>query len=423
MLRFLVISIILLYTFTSCKERNQSNPFDPDNDEPYLEIGLSLNSTDAHINLYWNIPRKPHYNSIEIYRKIETEADFLLLASVSNSFTSYVDTVDEFDIKYSYYLKLIGDDVESKPTRTKSITPGPGDIWMLDDYLWEILKLNYDLSSTSLRKVGAWRPENLSFAHNINRGLITYPAFNYFEIFDLNTGNSLYGNSAITKPFDAAYDEKLNSFWLIDSLGSLYIVDTAANEQFAGRFFSKPVQIDLLENQLFVLDAYRDRIYIYDTSPSIVDSVFQPELSEGFTDLRLFRLDKLNLNLYLLDKSKGNDTLYKYNLQSREISTIFQDSLIYTFDINRQDESIWIIIANKLNSDLMQLSSSGESLLSIPGFNSPRDVKVNPYNGNVVVADITEQYNLLEQKVFHYRSNTRIGSFTTYGDPFKVYIE
>ncbi len=294
---------------------------------------------------------------------------------------------------------------------------------MLDDYLWEILKLNYDLSSTSLRKVGVWKPENLTFAHEIDRGLITYPLFNYFEIFDLTTGDILYGNQSIIKPFDAVYDDNLDRFWLIDSLGSLYIVDPSANEQFAGKIFEKPVQIDMLDDQLIVLDIEVNGIHIYDTSPTQVDFIDQNEAGEKFTRLSLFRVDDINKHIYFLDKATNNNTLYKFNIEKNHLSTIYQDSLIRTFDINKQDESIWMVIANKLNSDLVQLSSTGQRLVSIPGFNIPRDVKVNPYNGNVIVADITDQLNILKAKVFHYRSSTEIGSFRTYGDPFKVYIE
>jgi len=418
-LSLFVISILII----SCQERARNNPFDPENDDQYIQIGFSLNSKDTLISLAWNIPHQPNYSSIEIYRKIETDDDFSLLAAVSNSVSNYKDIVNELDIRYSYYLVLIGNGAQSNPTQTKSIVPGPGSIWMLDDYLWEILKLSYDLSSTSLRKVGVWKPENLVFANEIERGLITYPLFNYFEIFDLTTGDILYGNQSIIKPFDAVYDASLDRFWLIDSLGSLYIVDSSANEQFAGKFFEKPVQIDILDDLLIVLDKELNGIHIFDTSPRLINFIGQNNDEESFSNLKLFRVDQINKNIYILDKQKNNNSLYKYNLEKDHISKIYQDSLIRTFDINKQNESIWIVIANKLNSDLLQLSSTGERLVSIPGFNIPRDVKINPNNGNVIVADITDQLNLLEHKVFHYRSSTLIGSFRTYGDPFKVYIE
>ena len=416
----LFFTVILIL---SCRERDRNNPFDPHNDDEFIELGLSLHSTDSLITLSWNIPLKPDFSSFEIYKKEEGQDDFTLLANISNTVSHYNDIINTLDIRYYYYIKLIGKGVESPPTKTKSIVPGPGSIWMLDDYLWEILKLNYDLSSTALRKVGVWKPENLTFAHEINRGLITYPIFNYYEIFDLSSGNILYGNQAIVRPFDAVYDNGLNRFWLIDSLGSLYIVDSTANEQFAGKFFKKPVQIDMLDDQLVILDKIMNGIYLFDRSPAQVDFISTNGNDEPFANLDLFRVDQLNKKVYLLDRLKDNNTLYKYNVEKNHLSVVFQDSLIRTFDVNKQDESIWIIIANKLNSELLQLSSTGQRLVSIKGFNLPRDVKVNPYNGNVIVADITDQLNILEQKVFHYRSNTLIGSFRTYGDPFKVYIE
>jgi len=73
---------------------------------------------------------------------------------------------------------------------------------------------------------------------------------------------------------------------------------------------------------------------------------------------------------------------------------------------------------------LMQLSTDGDRLTNISGFSRPIDVKVNKVNGNVVVSDFLLQAAVFAQKVFHYRSDlTLIGTFSTSGDPSKVYIE
>jgi hypothetical protein len=417
---FYLSFIVLLF---SCKEREHSNPFDTDNDDAYLEIGLSLSSKDSLIIISWNIPSRPHFDSLAIFRKMETESHFNLLTTVSNTKDNFTDPVRLLDITYSYYIKIVGKDVESKATRTKSIIPGPGNIWLIDNFLWEINRLNYDLSASSLRKPGIWQPENLAFAHPIKRGLITYPLFNYIEIFDLENGNYLYGNSSISRPFDAVYDESINHFWLIDSIGSMYLIDSTAHAQFAGEFFKKPVQIGMVNNKLFILDAGRNCIYISNKSPSLVDSVCINQNGKHFTNLSLFRIDGLNQQLYILDKAPDNNTLYKYNLQTKLVKPVFSKDLIRTFDVNQQDESIWIIFDNKLNSILLQLSSTGDSLFNKPVYDIARDIKVNPVNGNVVVAKILEQVNVLDDKVFHYRSGTLIGAYRTYGDPYKVYIE
>lgn len=423
MLKQISFILTILCVFISCKERDHSNPFDPENNDSFYNISLSLNSHDTLITLSWIKPEKPYFNSIDIYKKKETDSDFKLLATVSNSISHYTDIVNEFDVRYSYYIKLNGNDVTSKASEIKSIVPGPGTIWVLDNYLWQILRLNYDLSSVSLIKAGYWRPQNLVLAPKINRGLITYPSFDYFEIFDLNNGQSLYGNTSINKPFDAVYDSGLNLFWLIDTLGSLNAIDTTAYLIHAERLLKKPVQIDILNGELFVLDAARNGIYFFNRSPVQLGFTSKNDQGENFTNLKLFRLDKSNKNLYILDGLPGNNVLYKYNINLKQITRVFQDSLILTFDVNQRDESIWIIIANKLNSELLQLSVNGDRLLRNSDFIYPEDIKVNPYNGNVVLTDMTKPVNIFAQKVFHYKAKTLIGSFGTYGDPFKVYIE
>jgi len=416
---FCFLPILIL----SCRERDHTNPFDPDNDDPYLQIGLTVNSTDSLIQLSWYIPQDPDINGFEIYRRISGEGEFSLLALLDKTVSSYTDIASKADIRYEYFVRMLGDGVESSPTQVKSITPGPGQIWIVDDFLWEIYRVNYDLSSYALRKTGAWKPENLALAVQIGKGLVTYPAINYLEIFDLQSGAFMYGTSAINRPYDAVYDENLKLFWLIDSLGSLYQLDSTANHRLIGSFFGKPVQIDLLDDRVVILDKGVNSIFFFEYDLLLSDFIETDPDGESFENLALMRTDNINNKIYFLDRSENNNTIYKYNVTRRFMTAVFQDSLIRSFAVNKQDESIWIIIANKLNSDVVQLSGTGERLLTINGFNRPRDINVNPYNGNVIFTDLTEQINILKEKIFHYKSGELIGSFETYGDPFKVYIE
>ena len=62
----LFFTVILIL---SCRERDRNNPFDPHNDDEFIELGLSLHSTDSLITLSWNIPLKPDFSSFEIYKK------------------------------------------------------------------------------------------------------------------------------------------------------------------------------------------------------------------------------------------------------------------------------------------------------------------------------------------------------------------
>ena len=119
----------------------------------------------------------------------------------------------------------------------------------------------------------------------------------------------------------------------------------------------------------------------------------------------------------ILDGFEGSNTLYKYDIESREIENIFRDSLIYGFDVNENNQSIWILSANKLNSDLLQLSYDGSRQDTNIEFTWPTDIVVHPVNGNIIVADYGRQ------QLYHYSEDlVIIGNYESIG-PSKVYVE
>lgn len=423
----LVFFILFLFSsvLLSCEDRERNNIFDPNNKTKKIDIGFKLTSNDSSITLSWNSPGDVKFKSVNIFRKVQGETESISYATVEKGTTIFVDPEIIYDIKYSYFITINGETEESYPTKILSITPGPGSIWILDTYSWEINKLNYDLSSVSFRKMAAWRPENLTFAKELNLALVTYPQLRDMEIFDLRTGESKTGNDNLGHPFDAAYDSDNKVFWLVDSSGSLYTIDTDdANAQQITQGLSKPVQIDLFNQDLYVLDQGFNKIFIYNTSPQLIDSIFLTPNNEPFNFLKQFRIDKINNNFYFVDGKKGNNILYRYNLINKQITKLYQDSIIYSFDINTTDESIWIIIAKHLNSNLVQLFGSEIRYFDISELERPVDIKVNSQNGNFIITDFKLKENIKVPKVFHFRSDiSLIGTFSTYGDPSRVYIE
>jgi hypothetical protein len=411
--------IVLLF----CQRRDLNNPFDPENDYDYLEMEFSLSQMDSGIQISWQIPDKPLFKNLLIYKSLDG-VNYSLLITTDNTNTTWTDPDIQQEIKYHYYLKLSGDNIETKATKPKSIITGPGNIWMLDSYTWEILKLNYDLTTYSIRKSGFYFPVNMALAEAFDIGLITYPFYNTFEIFDLHSGEFLFANNSILYPFDATYNSIDQHFWLIDSSGTLYKIDKQANHSIVFSGFSKPYQIGIHQNQIIILNKGTESIILYNTTSGAMVNIEHDHQGLRLTNLVMFRTDNANDNLYFLSNTPNQNKLYKYEFEAEQTHLVFQDSLIRTFDVNSIDESIWIVKNYGLNFQLLQLSKTGQRLLEIEKlFSSPRDLKVNPYNGNVIIANVSRQANIREDKVFHYRQGELIGSFSTYGDPFKVYIE
>ncbi len=421
---FYILIIISLVVF-SCDERDRNNIFDPNNKNKHIEIGFRLSSEDSTITLFWNPPGNIEYNSINIFRKVQSESETVLYAIVEKGITHFIDTDIIYDREYSYFITISGKTEESYPTKTLSTIPGPGSIWIIDSYLWEIKKLNYDLSSVSLRKATFLQPENLAFSTENDLALVTYPRFRNMELFDVRTGEFKAENTNLGHPFDAVYDSNNNNFWLVDSSGSLYSIDTVdANAQLITQELSNPVQIDIFAQNLYILDQGKNKIFIYDTSPQLIDSIFQKADHSPFIQLKKFRIDKVNSKIYFIDGQNGNTTLYSYNLLDKQLTSLYQDSIISSFDINQTDETIWIIIAKRLNSNLVQLFGNEIRHFNVSELEQPIEIKVNSINGNIVITDFKVSADLEVPNVFHYRSDlSPIGTYSTYGIPSKVYIE
>ena len=84
------------------------------------------------------------------------------------------------------HVCLKGKDTKSNPTNLVSAIPGPGEIWLLDRWDFEALNLSYDLQNVKRRNYGVWTPQDLSVSITNDLALITYPSYNYFEVFKLS---------------------------------------------------------------------------------------------------------------------------------------------------------------------------------------------------------------------------------------------
>ena len=275
------------------------------------------------------------------------------------------------------------------------------------------------MSSTRLRRFTAWTPENFSIASQIRKGLVTNPRIRYLEIIDLDNGDVTAANSNIERPFDAVYDSGHNSFWLTDSSGNLFKINPQnASEQLIMSDLGNPEQIELFNQELFVLDRKNKSIYIINSvNPSIIDTlnIFS---GQQLQNPDLFRIVYSQNEIFILDKRIDNDIIFKHSFSTNISEIVAQEKNITTFNINPLDFSIWIAAGENESGQIMQLSSGSSRQILLEGLGRITDIKLNPYNNNIVFPDI--YYGI----IYHKRINlTDIGSYVTDGSPSKVYIE
>jgi len=417
--KFLFITC-LSFLLLSCIERERSNPFDPENDKEILDRGLRATGYLDYIRLGWYETTNLDFDSTVIYRASGSNQYFTIRKVLPVGQTYFNDFVPAIDQKYSYYLKLIGDNTESSPTHIVSATPGPGEIWILDQWNFEALNLSYDLQRIKRSNYGVWIPRDLCFAYNKDQALITYPAYNYFEIFQISEPyNRILGSDEIKRPYDCIYDLLTNRFWITDSSGSLYRVNSES-EQVVNIYdeFTRPTKIvPYRTNTVFVIDEGQKQIHQFNTTGSHVGPL------EEVGAIRLnnpqwIDVDNRNGFVYIIDRTESGDVVIKYNPQENTARILFEGSQIRGISVNQNNQSIWIINRIDLNSVIMQLSGDGVRLTELEDYGNPIDVQVNPYNGNIIIIDAADAV------VWHIRSDQSIvGSYNESRQPIKVLIE
>lgn len=411
--------LLSFFIFTSCADRKRTNIFDPAYPGKTIDVGLKAIGTNAVIKLEWHNPQITKIDSTKIFRSAGNKDAFQQIARLAPSQTTFTDTSAQTDTDYFYYLTFTGADAPSPPSKTVKAITGPGSIWTLDIYTYEIQHFSYDLNQRDLRIVGIWQPEALAFNRKKHTGLVTYPIFKTYEILDLNNGRSLVSSSQKSAPMDAVYNPDQNAFWLVDSISGLYEVSGDDIDGVKRNIkLNRPEQIVKAGQSYFILQSAGREILRLDENAAIQDSITHTPDGGLFQNITRIRASTTGNGLYFSENHSGSGTLYRYDLLSHELKQVYTDTTIFGFDVDADRSSIWIIKPDRLNSSLLQLSMTGLRLQEQNGFIRPTDLRVNPYNGAILITDIGSG------KIYNYRPDlSLIGVFQSNGQPYKVYIE
>ncbi|TFG98134.1 MAG: hypothetical protein E4H13_10185, partial [Calditrichales bacterium] len=227
MIRIIYI-IFTIMIFSSCSERDKDNPFDPSGDVP---LELKVLSFDKRIELTWGDPKVSDYSGFNIYRKqIGTDQTYKLIAErllpSSRKFSDYYVNYQQI---YFYYITITGNDMESRPSAPVSITPGPGINWVADRWGYQVLRMTYDAAHTISIYETSWPPGGIAVSRKLGIAVIIYPGNGIVEEINF-AGIREARYEQIRYPMDIAYDSIDSLFWIIDSSGILFTLDTRIDQ-------------------------------------------------------------------------------------------------------------------------------------------------------------------------------------------------
>ncbi|MBN2366029.1 MAG: hypothetical protein JXL67_07665 [Calditrichaeota bacterium] len=318
---------------------------------------------------------------------------------------------------YYYRISVLGYGVESLLSKPVKLMAGPGKIWILSRYGYNIRRLSYDL------------------LHNNDIFYTNYPAIEW--------------------DFD-----KVNRFFWLAHAQFYYIsrmnLNIGQEDFFYRDKFQRPIDIktDFDSDRIFILDAKKKRIYV------MIDNAVQDSISVDHSDFfaiqpipfsRIAAMDSSGLLIFNSTKNIvkeiefssefiGQDIYYSnemlYVLSASLIQNASEIIILNTSDLSQnsiltngyytlirtgnENQNFWM--AQYLSSDSYQavkLSSDGKRQLQISVSDSQiDDLQINPYDKSIV---IVQRY--LDKITLYDSTGSFISVNSQIYDPIKVNIE
>jgi len=410
--------LLLAAALISCQDRERNNIFDPKTTVDSLNLYMRVSRSDTLIELDWSKPFGVEFSGFNLYgRKLPAE-DFSLLASLPASQRGYRQRGISLDEQYEYYLTVLGTDGESVPTKVLKTVPGLETFWVLDQWDFTILRYSYDFRHLLSRRYAVWYPQSLALAPEYSTAVVTYPAYKYFEVFNMNTSEVIAGSEDMMRPYDCQYDSRSRGFWIADSSTGLFSYNIGENLlTLKSTSPQKPVQVIVEDSGIWLVDRSLKALLFYNRNGQLGRTV-RTFGNYTLMDPYFLEIDDINNFYYVLDHAGENDKIYRFTSSLSNAELIYQGQNISKIRSDSFSNSIWVVENNDQDATVMQLSAYGSRLKELAGFNYITDIRIKQQNGNIIIADLGDR------KITHLRPDGSIVGFTqNYVYPFKVYAQ
>ena len=293
--------------------------------------------------------------------------------------------------------------------------PGPGKIWILDRWDEYFYKYSYDLRHKYLTHYAIWIPQDLALNKKAGQLMVTYPLFHYVELIDSQSGVLINAIQDLRYPFACVYHARQNTFWLTDSTGYLYRfkANNLQDKELIDDALNKPVTLvtDAFGN-VYLLDTGLNQIIVYEASGARINKI------SDYGKLTFLTVDATGHYVHFISKQADSSRIYLYSPLTHKTRLLYS---ALNIDVVRQsplDQTLWLVQNNASDARILQLSDQGVRLKSLSGYKKIEDLAVNPYNGNIVIAD-----RKLHQVCHLTFSGQLIGTIDDAPFPFRILIE
>ena len=368
-----------------CDTRERTNPLDPRNpaSQGNPESPL-LYSTHDSVYVSWSHLNFSDAHNFNIYRKIEGEGDFRLIATLQPHLFSYWDLPCEYEKTRWYKISVGAENYESEQSDPVETRPGPTYLWATDRFNSTVTKYSHDGRHTVLRSGMFTEPYRIT-TNPSNRSILVTDLWDGRIKILSEKGTLLNDNMQLIGLTDFAFDSLDDVVW-----ATSYNFNTCARFSFSGlkelekSIFNSPWYIALHTeaNRVFVINDGQGEIIRMDYEGQ---AEFQ---KSGFEDFRAMAYDQERDRLWVSDLNRI--TILENTLDDmRVLKRMTGFSRIDIIEIDAANGDVWCIdYSDQVNeSRVVKFTMDGDEYFALQGFTDPRDLAVNPYNHHCFVAE------------------------------------
>ncbi|MDZ7372933.1 MAG: hypothetical protein ONB23_03090 [candidate division KSB1 bacterium] len=282
----------------SCAEREFSNPLDPRNPQTRgRPQGLRCYSLEDTVFLFWDRLDLIGLRGCRVWRADEG-AGFRVVAVLPPECCSFVDVGLTSGRRYHYFVTIVGEDFESPPSDTATITPGPTTGLVADPYAGSVVRLSYDLQHVIWESSWSAYPYDMVVDRRRGKVWVTDALSGCVWIVSLRTGDYVGRSTGFWSPWSLSPCAASGGVLVADYYGRQVVaLDAEGNELWRDDRFRRPADVAAAGVGFWVLDR-ETRSVAYYSGPG-TEALYRCPFS--LQDPREIEADAKGLFLWLAD--------------------------------------------------------------------------------------------------------------------------
>ncbi len=399
-----------------CSDRQKENLFDPGSQTP-PSINFTITPLEVTAILKWSVNDIRDFDGFRLYRSLDNDKNFTLYKELTATTTSFTDTALSQNRWYYYRLTLVGGNIESLPSQAVKILPGPGKIWILSRYGYNVKQISYDLLHTINTYNTNYPPANWDWDQLNNEVWLAHAQYRLISRLNLNIGyEDFFFQNDFQRPVDIKLDQQNNNIIILDSgNGEVYFlhIETITDSIKLDNtdFFKLNI---ISQSKIAVLGKYGTTLF------NSTGSVFKTfSFDSGYVGQDMNYQDN-TLFILATDFITARSQVFSYDPLSNQQNQITVEGNYTLLRKPVGRNYFWMgefLTSNSCRA--VQLSLSGDRQLELPNLSgSVDDIGINPYDHSLI---LVQRYS--DNIVLYDSSGTRLSNNNQIYDPIKVYIE